>query len=516
MLKKYNLKHLKRYFPNNFELVQKIDYPSQTLYFLKHKKLETKYFHFKNKNPQNQFQILINTLPQNSKGVPLILQNLLLNGSKKFPIRDSIKNFSKNSFNEKNEIFTGLDFSIFSFSSFNKKDYENLLNLYIDTIFNSNLDKLDFFQESWFFDFENEKLVFDGKGYEEMKKYFFDQEFFVMTKNLENLMKGSEYGLNGGGDFQELKKLDFEEIKLFYKNYYHPSNVSFISSGNFDFEKNLDYLEKNLLVNYEKSCYKFIPKIPQITSPIRKYIRSPESFQKIKQNYDSQISLNFLLKNLKDSKIDFLGLNLLNLLLFEFPESPFFEEFINKGYCIGYSSGYGFENCIKYPYFSIGLKGVENNNKKFDDLKKKIFWVLEKISKNGFESDFVEMVLNRFEINLRMEYNNEILENFIGFFNYEKIDFINQFMEIDKSMKILKREIKKKHYLENLVKKYFLENKERAELIYEPDLNFGKNEILEEMKFLNEKNKNLSYEEKKEIKKKREKKKEKNEILKNL
>lgn len=49
------------------------------------------------------------------------------------------------------------------------------------------------------------------------------------------------------------------------------------------------------------------------------------------------------------------------MLLFEFPNSPFYSKFLETGKAGGYSSGYGFEASIKYPIFNIGLKNINRN-----------------------------------------------------------------------------------------------------------------------------------------------------------
>lgn len=49
------------------------------------------------------------------------------------------------------------------------------------------------------------------------------------------------------------------------------------------------------------------------------------------------------------------------MLLFEYPSSPIYKNFLAKDLAGGYCAGYGFESSLEYPTFTFGFKGVKND-----------------------------------------------------------------------------------------------------------------------------------------------------------
>lgn len=113
----------------------------------------------------------------------------------------------------------------------------------------------------------------------------------------------------------------------------------------------------------------------------------------LKENFNSQACLSFLLGDIKD-QIDYLGFNILTLLLFEYPNSIFQKEILEKELASGYSPAYGLEANCSFPFFSIGFKGVENKDESLQSLKDKIMTLLKTISEEGFDDEFLSSVLH--------------------------------------------------------------------------------------------------------------------------
>jgi len=68
--------------------------------------------------------------------------------------------------------------------------------------------------------------VFDGmKGVLENPKRIF------MEKMKEIVLKGTSYEFISGGDPEHIVNLSYDELKSYYKQYYHPSNCTIYSYG---------------------------------------------------------------------------------------------------------------------------------------------------------------------------------------------------------------------------------------------------------------------------------------------
>ncbi len=104
-----------------------------------------KHFHLASENPENVFMVALRTVPMDSTGVAHILEHTALCGSKKFPVRDPFFMMIRRSMNTFMNAMTSSDWTAYPFASQNRKDFNNLLEVYLDAVFFSRLDPLDFF-----------------------------------------------------------------------------------------------------------------------------------------------------------------------------------------------------------------------------------------------------------------------------------------------------------------------------------------------------------------------------------
>ena len=65
-------------------------------------------------------------------------------GSEKFPVRDPFFLMIRRSLNTFMNAFTAADWTAYPFATQNKKDFQNLLEVYLDAAFAANLNPLDF------------------------------------------------------------------------------------------------------------------------------------------------------------------------------------------------------------------------------------------------------------------------------------------------------------------------------------------------------------------------------------
>ena len=104
------------------------------------------HYHIAADNNENVFLVAFRTVPMDSTGVAHILEHTALCGSKKYPVRDPFFMMIRRSLNTFMNAFTSSDWTAYPFSSQNRKDFNNLLDVYLDAAFFSRLDELDFLQ----------------------------------------------------------------------------------------------------------------------------------------------------------------------------------------------------------------------------------------------------------------------------------------------------------------------------------------------------------------------------------
>jgi hypothetical protein len=91
---------------------------------------------------------------RDSTGVAHILEHTALCGSQHYPVRDPFFMMLRRSLNTFMNAFTSSDWTAYPFASQNRKDFRNLLDVYLDAVFFSRLDELDFRQEGHRVEFE--------------------------------------------------------------------------------------------------------------------------------------------------------------------------------------------------------------------------------------------------------------------------------------------------------------------------------------------------------------------------
>lgn len=93
------------------------------------------HIHIGSDNDENVFLVALRTVPEDSTGVAHILEHTALCGSEKYPVRDPFFMMIRRSLNTFMNAFTSSDWTAYPFASQNKKDFNNLLDVYLDAVF---------------------------------------------------------------------------------------------------------------------------------------------------------------------------------------------------------------------------------------------------------------------------------------------------------------------------------------------------------------------------------------------
>ena len=126
---------------------QSIDSLNITIAEYEHNKTGAMHYHLAANKSENVFLVGLRTVPKDSTGVAHILEHTALCGSERYPVRDPFFMMIRRSLNTFMNAFTSSDWTAYPFASQNRKDFFNLLDVYLDAVFFSNLNELDFSQE---------------------------------------------------------------------------------------------------------------------------------------------------------------------------------------------------------------------------------------------------------------------------------------------------------------------------------------------------------------------------------
>jgi Zn-dependent M16 (insulinase) family peptidase len=268
----------------------------------------------------------------------------------------------KRSLNSYMNAWTGPDFTAYPFSTKNKKDFQNLLRVYLDACFKPSLDQKDFMQEGWRWEVNpDDTLAINGVVFNEMKGAFESQNSFMFEQVFKNLFKGSEYGNCHGGEPEDIMDLTYQAFKDFHTQNYHPSNCTLISYGDINPEEYVDIIQGEYLQWFDRKDFSIVPSPPSPIVHRKVSVNGPPNMDSVRKGFDGQMSLSFLCRDLMykenqtpEELLDYRGLQVLKILLFDFPKSPFYKRFLESGSIGGFSDMMGFDENVYYPYFSIG------------------------------------------------------------------------------------------------------------------------------------------------------------------
>ncbi len=242
-----------------FELLrtQPIESLNITVEEYRHKATGAQHIHLQADNQENVFLVALRTVPHDSTGVAHILEHTALCGSEKYPVRDPFFMMIRRSLNTFMNAFTSSDWTAYPFASQNRKDFNNLLDVYLDAVFFSRLDPLDFAQEGHRVEFAEpanpeSPLTFKGVVFNEMKGAMSSVPAQLWQTACKYLFPTTTYHYNSGGEPECIPDLSYEELKAFYKTHYHPSNAIFMTFGDIPAAEHQAKFETQALSRFER------------------------------------------------------------------------------------------------------------------------------------------------------------------------------------------------------------------------------------------------------------------------
>lgn len=459
-----------------FRVLEGVYLPKLHLFFyrLEHEATGAQMIHLSNDDDNNCFGIAFRTTPRDSTGVAHILEHTALCGSEKFPVRDPFFSMVRRSMKTFMNAFTASDWTMYPFSTQNPKDFENLMQVYLDAAFFPRLAEKSFRQEGHRLEFEKlddpeTPLTIKGIVYNEMKGAMSSQSSLMYRRVAQALYPTITYGFNSGGEPKDIPDLTWEDLKNFHHVHYHPSNAYFYSYGDQPLRKHLAVIQTEL------SRFDRIDPKTEVVDEQR--YSEPQAFRftypLVAEEDDgnrSQVALAWLMSNVKEP-VEILSLQLIELILLGNAASPLRKALLESQIGKALADTTGFEDDMRETFFSVGLQGIaEQDADKVVDL---ILSTLEALVKKGIDPNMVESAIHQMEIGTReisgghYPYSLNLLFRFFGCWVHggnplAAIDF-------DENLALIKQEIEKGPYLENQIRKYFLENFHRATIVLSPD-----------------------------------------------
>ena len=471
-------------------------------YLLRHKKSGARISLISNEDENKVFYIGFRTPSLDSTGAAHILEHSVLCGSEKFPVKDPFVELVKSSLNTFLNAMTYPDKTIYPVASCNDKDFQNLMEVYLDAVLYPNIyqHKEIFCQEGWHYEMEDlgAPLTINGVVYNEMNGAFSSPDEVLSREIMRTLYPGTSYSFESGGDPQVIPQLSYEQFLLFHQKYYHPCNSYIYLYGNMDMEEKLNWMDREYLSKFEAIS---------VDSQVKEQ-KPFDHMQEVEISYNiasgeplkdnTYLSYNVSTGTILDKTL-YVAFDILDYALLSAPGAPLKQALLDAK--IGKDIMASFDNYTLQPMLSIVAKN--SNLERKEEFLQIIHRVLKEQVEHGINKKSLLAGLNSFEFSYReADYGQFPKGLFFGikcldswlyddkkpFLHLEELEIIEQ----------LKQKVET-GYFEELVQKYILDNPHTAVVIAKPEygLNAKKEEELAQK--LQDYKDSLSMEERQEI-----------------
>ena len=445
-------------------------------FILRHKKSGARIAILSNNDDNKVFYIGFRTPPEDETGVPHIIEHTTLCGSKKFPVKDPFIELAKGSLNTFLNAMTYPDKTVYPVASCNDQDFKNLMDVYLDAVFNPNITKYEeiFKQEGWHYELtgKDDELKINGVVYNEMKGAYSSPDEVLSSQIYRSLFPDNTYSKDSGGNPEYIPKLTYEAYLDFYHKYYHPSNSYIYLYGDMDVVERLEWLDKEYLSLYDyKKVNSEINKQPAFDE-----IKNVEAQYSITMD-DSQENKTYLSYNrvVGDSLDEMLyqAFDVLDYALVSSPGAPVKQALIDAG--IGDDVYGSYDAGILQPVFSFVAKNA--NASQADEFESIIENTLKEVVKTGINKEALLAGINSSEFKFREADFGQFPKGLLFGLNCLDswlFDDMKPFIHLECLGTFAKlRKAVDTDYFEKLIQEYLLDNTHGSSVTVKPERGLG-------------------------------------------
>ncbi len=460
-----------------FEPLRRHSIPALRLEFqeYRHGVTGARHLHLAADDPHNAFMVAFLTVPQDSTGVAHILEHTALCGSQRYPVRDPFFMMIRRSLHTFMNAFTSNDWTAYPFASQNKKDFNNLLDVYLDAAFFPLLDEHDFAQEGHRLEFARpddaaSELTFKGVVFNEMKGALSSPTQRLGHALQSRLFPTTTYHHNSGGDPEAIPNLTYAQLKAFHARHYHPSNAIFLTYGDIPAAEHQERFEAQALRRFQALQLDLaIPPERRYAAPLADLIHYPFDGGQDPRD-QTHIVLGWLLGPITDP-LATLRARLLSDVLLDNSSSPLRHVLETSELGTAPSPLCGFDTATREATFVCGLEG--SNPEHADAVENLIFTVLRQVAAAGVPQDAVDAALHQLELSER-----EITGDGFPYGLHLLMEALTPAihggdpvaaLDSDPLLEQLRTESRAADFIPNLARQLLLDNPHRVRLTMAPD-----------------------------------------------
>eukprot|EP00923_Selenidium_pygospionis_P038078 GHVN01066565.1.p1 GENE.GHVN01066565.1~~GHVN01066565.1.p1 ORF type:complete len:1019 (-),score=58.64 GHVN01066565.1:458-3514(-) len=446
------------------------------------------------KEQERVFAIALRTPVSDNTGVAHIIEHSVFCGSKKFPSKEPFTELLKGSSHTYLNALTYSDRTIYPAASVIEEDFFNIFSVYMDAVFQprARTEPLVLKQEGWHYELKNSTAPLERNGVvlNEMKGVYSNPIGILGNLSQKVLFPHNAYQHCSGGMPKDIPTLNFDAFKKYYESHYVPSNSQILvwAPRSDRPEKYLDFIDSCLSDIESERQENHTP----VACPIiqkKQNLEGAEGFT-VKEQFpcspgDEQdfVVMSFLLNEEALSLYDNLALRVLDHLMVGSPAAPIYKTLTKSG--LGTQFLGGLESELRQLRWMAGLKGVKQVPGRPEEVKKLLLSSLQTLADDGFSDEAFNAAINTVEFGLRERNTGSspkglsILLSAAQQWNYgwDPVDSLR----FEEPLTQLKKDVAQgKPVFQNLLKRYFIENKHRGLIHMEGNSELHSNQKKEE------------------------------------
>lgn len=484
-------------------VVKKSEYipeKSYELTELEHADSGVRVIHILADDPENFFSIGLSTPHGRSDGVPHILEHMVVQGSKKYPVPGTLFAMRTRTVASYMNAVTGTGFTFYPAASCNRIDFYNLLSVYLDGVFQPLLARQLFQQDGVRLEFETPDdpttpLVCKGVVVNEMKGSYTRSARRLFLARKEMLYPDTTYGYDSGGVPLELIQLPFEDVVRYHKEHYYPSNAIIFLYGNIPLDEHLAFLAQQQVLRDQKRSPKAIEKQKKLSERAHREICYPHSKESGKVFVDCSWAIDDTM-----TAEAITALEILDAILVSSDVGLVKRRCIENGSCDGVSSIMDMN--MSPVLYEIALQLDSQHSP--DEIEQELFTILADIASRAIPEDVLVSAINKLSFQAG-EWRPEQLPAGYGLFLHSRVHLVHDvdFASLLKKQEMLKAILEKEKatgtYFSEKIKKYLLNNPHYAHIVMRPDTKLEALEVQKERQILQKIKENMTDVQKQEI-----------------
>jgi len=369
-----------------------IDLVNAKTVLFEHEKTGAKLYYIQNKDIERSFTIAFRTPAVDDTGVNHVVEHVVLQGSRKYPLNDMAFLLMGQTYNTFINAMTALTYTAFPVASMSEDQLLKLADVYLDSVYNPLIyeEKNNFLRDGWRYEMEDadSPLTINGVVYNEMKGYFSNIYLTAFFNVLKTLFPDSPQSGTFGGDPEKIMDLTYEQLIETHKAYYHPSNSLMILYGDVDYTRFLRMINDEYISKYDRREMNVdYGEVEPFDETVEARFAFPVTAATNTANA-AQIDYAFAMTDTTEE--DMLGLAVIAAALSE-DSSPLKKAFNEKK--IGGSLSVILEVFAKQPMLIFTAAGADES--RAGDFKALVDECLSDIVKNGFDRELIDAMISR-------------------------------------------------------------------------------------------------------------------------